>query len=64
MWATTCGCQLQHQILSLKLRALNCLVIAEFDSAIRAICPWQIVSDCLGQSGVLVDQALARTRYG
>ena len=64
MWGMTCGYQPQRQILRLALRALTCLAVAEFGNAVRAIRLWQIVSDCLAQSGVRVDQALAQTRAG
>ena len=47
MWWKTCGCQLQHKILPLALRALICLAVAGFDSAVRAVRPWQSVSHCL-----------------
>ena len=60
----TCGYQPQHQILRLALRAPTCLEVAEFDNAVRATRPWQIVSDCLAQSGARVDQALPQIRAG
>ena len=64
MWGMTCGYQPQHQTLRLALLVPTCLVVAEFDSAVRAIHPWQSVSDCLAQSGERVGQVLAQIRAG